>query len=272
VRIQVSASEYNARELYDETLRATVEAIDTDGYVILGGVVDLAVLDAMRVKLDADTAELLRRGNLGGTEPVGGHLSQPMPCSREHIHTEVVKNSLVIQVTTEILGHGLHHHFYNCNTNMPGSQKQPLHRDAPHLGSDPLHPTISVIVNVSPIDVDELNGATELWPGTHRIPGSTRVPEEAEAERRAIVPPVRALTRKGDVILRDPRLWHRGMPNNGREARHMIAMVHSKWFYLRGTALPVTPDALRSFEDAVLTTRVEVVSDDYDYLSELPPH
>jgi ectoine hydroxylase-related dioxygenase (phytanoyl-CoA dioxygenase family) len=176
---------------------------------------------------------------------------------------------LVIQVTAKILGEGVHQHFYNGNTNLPGSRLQPLHRDAVHLWPDPIHPVISLVINMSPIDVDESNGATEIWPGTHRIPGSTRVTEEAEAERRARVPPVRAVTRKGDAVLRDPRLWHRGVPNPSTEVRHMIAMVHSKWFYQRETTIPVTRGALHSFDDEVLTTRVELVPDNYDYLSEV---
>ena len=268
MRIQVGENEYDAHKLDDETLKAAVEAIHVDGYVVLGGVIDLAVLDAMKPKLDEDTAELLRRGKWGGAGQLPGHLSQSMSRSKEHIYSEAVTNPLVIQVTAKILGEGVHNHFYNGNTNMPGSQKQPLHRDAPHLGPDPVHPTISIIVNVSPIDVDQSNGATEIWPGTHLIPGSTRVTDEAEEERRAVVPPVLAVSRKGDAVLRDPRMWHRGVPNTGTEARHMIAMVHSKWFYMRGTTIPVTQGALHSFDDDVLTTKVELVPDDYDYLSE----
>jgi Phytanoyl-CoA dioxygenase (PhyH) len=269
VRLQVTENEYYARKLDDETLKAAVEAIRVDGYVVLGGVVDLAVLDALKPKLDEDTAELLRRGEWGGTGQLPGHLSQSMPRSKEHIYRDVVTNPLVIQVTAEILGEGLHNHFYNGNTNMLGSEVQPLHRDAPHLWPDPVHPVTSLVINMSPIDVDESNGATELWPGTHLILGSTGVTAAAEEERRAVVPPVRAVTRKGDAVVRDPRLWHRGVPNLGTETRHMIAMVHSKWFYRRDTTIPVTRGALHSFDDEVLTTRVELVPDDYDYLSEV---
>lgn len=48
----------------------------------------------------------------------------------------------------------------------------------------------------------------------------------------------------------------------------MVAMVHSKRYYERDAAIPVTGDALHAFDDDVLTTRVELVSDDYDYLAE----
>jgi ectoine hydroxylase-related dioxygenase (phytanoyl-CoA dioxygenase family) len=269
MRLEVTGREVDARRLEGETLQAAVEALRVDGYVVLGGVVDLAELDAMKRKLDEDTAELLRRARRDGAGEMPLHLSQSMPRSVEHIHADVVTNPLVIQVTAEMLGEGVHNHFYNGNTNMPGSQVQPLHRDAPYLWPDPVHPVTSIVVNISPIDVDEAMGATELWPGTHRILGSTAVTAAAEEERRAVVPPVRAVTRKGDAVLRDPRLWHRGVANSGTEVRHMVAMVHSKWFYQRDTAIPVTRGALHAFDHDILTTRVELVPDDYDYLSEV---
>lgn len=269
MRLQITEKEYDARKLDEKTLKAAVDAIREDGYVVLGGVVGLAVLDAMKPKLDEDTAELVRRDEWGGTSPLSGHLSQSMPRSKEHIYSDVVTNPLVIQVTAKVLGEGVHNHFYNCNTNMPGSTTQTLHRDAPHLWPDPVHPVTSIVINISPIDVDSSNGATELWPRTHRIIGPTRVTKAAEEDRRIVVPPVRALTRKGDAVLRDPRLWHRGVPNPSTKARHMIAMVHSKWFYRRDSTIPVTRGALHSFDDEVLTTRVELVPDDYDYLSEV---
>jgi ectoine hydroxylase-related dioxygenase (phytanoyl-CoA dioxygenase family) len=269
MRLQVSPSEVAADKLDDKTLKTAIEAFYVDGYVVLGGVVDHDGLDQMRQRLDEDTAELLRRiETKGGSDELVGQLSQPMPRSPEHIHRTVVTNPLVIQVTAGLLGEGVHNHFYNCNTNLPGSQAQPLHRDAPHLDHDPANPIISIIVNVSPIGVDETNGATEIWPGTHWIEGLTRISDHVAEKRRIIAPPVRMLSRKGDVVLRDPRLWHRGVPNLGTEIRHMVAMVHSKHFYESDVAIPVTRGALHSFDDEVLTTKVVAVDEDYDYLAE----
>lgn len=271
MRIQVSAAEQADRALTTEHRKAAVDALEADGYVILGGVVDPAVLDALKPKLDADTAELLRRGRWGGAGGVVGHLQQSMPRDAKHIHRDIVTNPLIIEVTAAILGDGVHNHFYNGNTNMPGSQMQPLHRDSGHLWPGVIHPMTSIVINISPVDVDEGNGATEIWPGTHHLAeplGESRVPPEVEEARRAVTPPVRAVTRKGDAVLRDIRLWHRGMPSNGTEGRHMIGMVHSAAFYHHNTAIPVLADAAHLFDDEVLTTPVQIVDDDYDYLSE----
>jgi hypothetical protein len=59
------------------------------------------------------------------------------------------------------------------------------------------------------------------------------------------------------------------MPNLSSEPRHMIAMVHSKGFYRSETRIAVTRGALHAFDDDILTTSLEIVDDDYDYLSEI---
>jgi hypothetical protein len=268
MRIQITPEEYDARRLESDHLAQAVRVLTEDGYVILGGAVATTTLDAIKPKLSEDTLELLRRGRWGGAGNRPGHLQQAMPRSRRHIYADIVTNPLIIQVTAAVLGEGLHNHFYNGNTNLPGSEQQPLHRDFGHLWPDLIHPTTSIVINLSPVDVDEANGATELWPGTHHLPGPVLVSERDEQARRDVAPPVRATTQKGDAVLRDIRVWHRGVPNHGTEARHMIGMIHSRWFYVRGTTIAVTKDAEHAFDDEVLTTRVEIVPDDYDYLSE----
>ncbi len=269
MRIQTTPEESHARRLDSDHLAQAVGALADDGYVILGGVVGTKTLDAIRPKLIEDTAELRRRGRWGGAGQRPGHLQQAMPRSGRHIYSDLITNPLIIQVTQAVLGEGLHNHFYNGNTNLPGSEQQPLHRDLGHLWPDVIHPTTSIVINVSPVDVDETNGATELWPGTHNLPGPVLVSERDEKAREEVVAPVRAITHKGDAVLRDIRVWHRGVPNHGTEARHMIGMIHSRWFYVRGTTIAVTKDAEHAFDDPVLTTRVTIVPDDYDYLSEV---
>jgi ectoine hydroxylase-related dioxygenase (phytanoyl-CoA dioxygenase family) len=268
MRIQISSAEHDSGRLADESLSAAVSAFDEDGYVILGGAVDPAVLDAIKPKLDEDTAELQRRGAWGGAGRRVGHLQQSMPRDSEHIYGEIVTNPLVIQLTTAVLGEGIHSHFYNGNTNLPGSEAQPLHRDSGRPEVIDVAETVSIVINMSPVDVDETNGATEIWPGTHKLPGANGVSEEVEAARRAELPPVRAVTKKGDVVLRDIRLWHRGVPNLGDQARHMIGMIHSRPFFLSESSIRVPKSAAHAFDHPALTTRVEIVDDDYDYLSE----
>ena len=151
MRIQITPEEYGARRLDSDHLAEAVAALDADGYVVLGGAVAPTTLDAIKPKLVEDTAELLRRGQWGGAGARPGHLQQAMPRNRQHIHADIVTNPLIIQVTAAVLGEGLHNHFYNGNTNLPGSgQCRPLlRRDAGHLWPDFVHPTVSVVINIS---------------------------------------------------------------------------------------------------------------------------
>ena len=138
-----------------------------------------------------------------------------------------VASPLICDALVTILGNGAYCEFYNGNTNCPDSTYQQLHSDAMHAPSisGVAEPTSAVVVNVVPQDVDEHNGAVELCLGTHVIVVPTPVPDDAVEARRAVLVPVRGVLRKGDVLLRDSLLWHRGVPNPSDEFRHMIAMV-----------------------------------------------
>ena len=102
------------------------------------------------------------------------------------------------------------------------------------------------VANTAVNDFTLENGATEFWLGTHAMTderhqtfatpetvfgkqkvGSPSCPvlEEAVEARRAVRPPVRACMKKGDVMLRDFRCWHAGMPNDTDTDRIMIAQI-----------------------------------------------
>ena len=93
----------------------------------------------------------------------------------------------------------------------------------------------AVVENIFLIDVDETNGATELWLGTHHrgVRGLTKsddveepfIIDTALEERRKERPPLRVPIPKGSIILRDLRLWHCGVPNYQTEPRIMLSMV-----------------------------------------------
>lgn len=103
-----------------------------------------------------------------------------------------------------------------------------------------------VVANTAVNDFTLENGATEFWLGSHAMTderhqtlataetvfgkqkiGSPSCPvlEDAVEARRAVRPPIRACMKKGDVMLRDFRCWHAGMPNSTDTDRIMIAQI-----------------------------------------------
>ena len=208
-----------------------IEMIRTHGFVVLRDSVPKQPLALIRRRMDQDTVKLLEYcASIGGNPRERGHLQQGPPPLREFVFGDVVTNPFVVDVCTELLGPNPTLTFYNGNTNYPRSTTQHLHMDSAHRNAhpSPVEPTFSVVVNIPPGPMNSSNGAIELWPGTHlvrTVDGKRAVNSDQMAERREGHPPVQPTTKTGDVLIRDIRLWHRGVPNRSKRPRHMIALV-----------------------------------------------
>ena len=269
MEIVITPAELAQEQMSVDHLAQAVQALCTDGYVVLGDVIDHAHLDTLRERMDADSQTLIQAQKWGGAGQIVGHLQQGPPPFAPYVFRDIVANPFAIQVTKAVLGEGVYNRFYNGNANTPGSGTQPLHGDTGHLWPNMTvaHPTASVVVNVALVDVTEENGATELWPGTHLIPlNPGRISAEMEAERREVVPPVRAIARKGSLLLRDMRLWHRGVPNHSNQVRHMIAMVHNIKWLQRGEPLLFNTGCEAAFPPGDLDHNVQFTDQPLEYL------
>lgn len=266
MEITVQPKELAAGELSEAHVKQAVEAIRVDGYVILENIINHEHLDILRERMDADSQILIKAAKWGGAGQLKGHLQQGPPPFAPYIFRDIVANPYVVQVTKALLGPGIYNNFYNGNTNCPGSTTQPLHRDADHLWPDQeiAHPTAEVVVNISPQDTIEENGSVELWPGSHLDVSGRRIDAEHEEARRKIVPPVRGNAKKGSALIRDMRLWHRGVPNPSDEPRHMIAMIHRIHWIRSKRRLKYRLGCEAAFENSDLDPNAEFVDRELD--------
>ena len=265
-----SQGERKAGILFKRNLSKAVEAIRTEGYVVIEDIVDTEHLSVLRMRMDADSAVLVQDGKWGGAGQLIGHLQQGPPLCAPFVFQDVVANPIVIQVNTELLGDGIFNDFYNGNANCPGSISQPLHRDGPVLwpGQTTPHPTAQLVVNIAPQEITEENGAIELWPGSHlNTVSEYPINEATQEEQRKISPPIRGCTKLGSVLIRDIRLWHRGVPNLSDHLRHMIAQVHTIHWYRRGKPLLFQTGCEDAFpEDCGLNHNVTFTKKPLDHL------
>ncbi|MCY4095495.1 MAG: phytanoyl-CoA dioxygenase family protein [Gammaproteobacteria bacterium] len=212
---------------------AAVNALRKWGFVIVEEAVASEPLKVLRERMDRDTEELLTYcESIGGNPRELGHLQQGPPVSKDYVFADIAMNRFVNRICNRLYEHRPRLTFYNGNTNCPGSTTQRLHMDGRHatLEPDPVSPISSVVVDIPPGPMNKGNGAIEIWPGSHLVrppEGGPSVPAELEAHRRAIEGPIQAETRVGDVLIRDTRLWHRGVPNQSSRPRHMIALIVS---------------------------------------------
>ena len=123
-------------------------------------------------------------------------------------------------------------------------------------------------MNICPADASEENGSVELWPGSHMVVGvDGGVDTVTEEARRKIAPPVRGNMKKGSVLIRDARLWHRGVPNPSDRPRHIIAMVYNIRWLRRGKPLLFGKGCEAAFISGDLDPNVEFTDEPIDYLS-----
>ena len=269
MEITVTPAELAQEKLTEDHLAQAIQAINQDGFVIINDVINPKHLDILHERMRQDSQTLLNAERWGGAGRIKGHLQQGPPPFAPYVFRDIVANPFAIQVTSTILGEGVYNRFYNGNTNCPGSETQPLHRDGLPLWPQMsvAHPHSSLIINISPIDVTKENGATELWPGTHlETIVDSRVDAETEAKRREIAPPVRAITQKGSLLIRDYRVWHRGVPNQSDTVRHMIALIHNIHWLQRPGQLLFNTGCEEAFTDSTFDHNVEFTDQPLEYL------
>jgi hypothetical protein len=125
------------------------------------------------------------------------------------------------------------------------------------------------------VDVSPENGATEIWPGTHRelyvgMGDDIKIPPQALEARREICPPIQPTFRRGSMLIRDIRLWHAGMPNRTSAPRPMIAMIHSSEWLATGTPLAFPAGTEPFFDHPILTTAARFTDQAIDHVA--APH
>jgi len=228
-------SEISSGKLSPTNLLKAINLIRTVGWCILEGIIPDQICDHLGKKLLEDYQELtkLPKDQIY-TNFVQGHIQQDPPPFAPYVYKEIVLNSFVLQLVEKILGKGAILSFYSGNTNCPGSGTQPAHTDFAHLWEeygDTAHPPAQLIVNIVMEDVTEQNGSTGAYPGSHSITKYVKGeqykidPKELEGKKLD-----RFNMKKGSVLIRDDRLWHRGMPNLSTKPRPMLALIYSiRW-------------------------------------------
>ncbi|KAI0470777.1 hypothetical protein GGR56DRAFT_113916 [Xylariaceae sp. FL0804] len=238
--ITLTPAELASRRLGSRGLQAAVEALHRDGLVALANAVDRAHLDRLNARMVPEARALYARPethrNFGDAT---GNIQQEPVLEEGYIFEDVIANPWATQIIQCMLGPKPTLRFYSANTAFKATGRQP-----PHIDVDFDFPKIpfGFCVNIPLVATSPLNGATEVWPGSHADTdasvleysyleedgasatggGSRRRlhkqirPDLQAARRAAGRPPLQPNLPQGALVIRDFRLWHAGMPNLGR--------------------------------------------------------
>jgi hypothetical protein len=273
VKLEITRAEKESRTLTTEHLQAAVRAMETDGFVALENVINQEELARLRDRMFEDLPRILARKDAPYNWHTGNVQHDPPPFP-PYLFRDVLLNDQVVAVTKSILGPGVKNTYYSGNTSMPGGREQPVHVDLGQLWPDlkEATPPYSIVVNVPVVDMDVSNGSTEIWPGTHLDTtisvqrGDIKVPPELVERRRQVAPPLQPTVRAGGILLRDIRVWHRGMPNHTQTPRPLIAMIHAISWWSAGSPIPFPQGIEAFFEDSDLRTNARFVAGPIDYI------
>jgi hypothetical protein len=239
----VTEQEVSTGEISEDKLSRIAEDIAATGYAVVGGLIPPEVCELLMASVLEDAEQVRALGEATPHEKAtgAGHLQLGLRRYAPFVKAELVANALIENVVAAVLGPNAWLGFYSGNVNLPGSVHQPLHYDRPFSwrtkekalkdGQSWPPPTTTLSCSVALTELTEENGATEIYPGTHHETAVTEWPlGERISKHPELIerwgPPQRMIVPAGGVCFRDPRMWHRGVPNPSEQARPMIALTY----------------------------------------------
>lgn len=231
-------------EKYD--IPALADEIRMNGFVILEGLLPKDLTGSMLPHFDA----LLEAKRAREPQNRGANRFQmDLPFDLPFAVPDLYANRVVFAILKELFGDDIICSYFASDTPFPGSEHQPVHLDCrlPFPESPFGAPIYSLVLNTPLVDFTEDNGPLELWPGGTHMIAQPRNLETMSAE----MPSLKPLVKVGDVLLRDPRVWHRGTPNRGARSRPNLALVYSRgWFRFedQATRIKIPRDVWQSFD------------------------
>lgn len=256
--MQLTAEEKTNGALTPEHLTLALRTLRDVGYVVIEDVYDLDYIAAFRAAYDEELERYLAAR--GGIEALNkktfgrNHIGLHLPFVAPFSDPEIVANPIAVQVMGAALGDDLRCGFYHSNTAYPGSNHQQIHRDTGPMFRTELQvptPITHIVLNIPLTTFTEENGSTEVWPGTHLIVDTAAEDGSAEAleDRAQYLASQRTNVPVGSLVIRDLRMWHRGMPNESDEVRTMLAIVYQRSWLAHGRPLEIPRETWKGWPD-----------------------
>ncbi len=213
-----------ATGLSERQLATALSAMHEEGIVCLKGALAAETVTALNKKMQSDLDVRTPSRNFNAWNSL-----RPPPF-HPHLYKDLVYNEAAIDICRGLLGPRATLTTYGANTSWPGhAQAQNVHRDVPDGPITDRCP--AVVINYPLTDFTIENGATLIYPESHRAcvvkAGASRQYSQAMLDQQALArsPEQTIGIGPGDLIVRDLRLWHGGMPNTSDERRIMLALV-----------------------------------------------
>ena len=207
-----------------------VRKLERDGLAVLPRLFPLPLLRRLRAEVlrRHESGELRRRGLV---RDIAGRCTSILPFEGPFLDPRLYANPALSKALPSLLGPDYRLSSLEAVIAESGAAAQYQHVDGPLRWDGDLSKRAPyALALATPLcDVDEENGPTAIWPGSHRAAKGPRLPSERAISRRY---PRRLMTgRFGFSYLYDYRTFHRGTPNRSGEARPLLMLVFTRAWY-----------------------------------------
>jgi len=221
-RIIPSETERAAGVLVPKVVEHALGCFRKDGALIVEDIVDPAVIvrarrafDAIYTQFCCEREDVRRVG--GQRFMITINLEAPFDAP------QLFANPYLLPILSSALDETLVLAAFGVVCSMPSAPAQDVHRVGGTLfqGSDldRLLPAFAITVAIPLLEMNEVNGTTALWLGSHR--------DKRTSNQENISP----IVREGSGMLWDSRLSHGGTPNKGSLPRPLLYMTYCRpWF------------------------------------------
>jgi len=205
---------------------AAIAAFRRNGVIIIEGIFSRERIRELLDHLRRDYPSYIGAGKPNDSFIVGGgRFTAPLCFTPPFDCADIIAHPVLSALLSSILTDTFVFEAVGIISSLPGAVDQHMHRDGGMLfaetGVDRIIPPSAVTVVVPLVDMDEVNGTTAFWPGSHRS-------NEPDDNAPFVAPSITT----GSLALWDFRLFHRGLANCGRSARPLLYVTACRPFWI----------------------------------------
>lgn len=207
-----------------EEVRQAYDCLVRNGYAILDRLLPEATVALLLRAFAAQGGRFLNAASADEALEVGDRRNLfPLPFTGAFADPLVWANPVIVALARLALADEAVLESYGVVVSLPGAERQHLHRDGPGLfdsAVSQLLPAHALTVAFPLVEMNETNGTTALWPGSHRW-------QKANQQAPSISPVVPP----GSAMLWDFRTYHSGTANSSAQPRPLITATFARRWY-----------------------------------------
>jgi len=231
--MQLTSEELSSQKWTPERLEQAINQVKLNGFVVLENALPLELVDQLNADFHKTVTELLQKDaaktEVNTSDFRKNRIRMDIPFREPYTHPLLITNPFALPIVERIVGEDCRMFYYSVDAPMPGADYQTVHGDYMpfYPESDVILPTAGLVVNYPLVTVTEQNGPLEAWPNSHLTPEKFYTGGFVQDAAKQLTP-VKMLTPKGALVVRDVRMWHRGTPNVSSEIRPNLALIYAR--------------------------------------------